>query len=111
MRVFVSYALRDRYITKELLGSFRECAKNQGIDCYVDLLDNDYNEEGFQKKLINILKNCDAFLIVDSLEYANSKWTKKEMEIAKDLQIKILKIDSSKLEKICLNNLDICTLF
>ena len=102
-KIFVSYTLKDKNINKKVLVDFQCYLKAQGFDCYVDLLDNDYNEEGFQEKLVGILKKCDVFLVLDSLEYLNSKWAKKELEEAEKLGLQILKINSFEIKNIQAN--------
>ena len=97
-------------ISKEFLANFQRYVKAQGLCCYIDLLDNDYNEEGFQEKLVGILKNCDIFLVMDSPEYFDSKWAHKEFEVANELGLKILKVASTELKNMQESNTDLLEL-
>lgn len=110
-KIFVSYTLRDQNINKKILVDFQGYLKAQGFDCYVDLLDNDYNEKGFQEKLVGILRECDAFLVLDSSEYLHSEWTKKELAVAEKLGLQILKMNSAEIKNIQANNKNCLKLF
>ena len=97
-KIFISYTLKDKNISKNFLEEFQRYILKQGMDCYVDLLDNEYNEDGFQEKLVSVLKEWDLFLVIDTLNYLNSKWTKMELKVAESLNLRIIsiKIDSLK---------------
>lgn len=103
-KIFFSYALRDKNINMSFLIELRNWVLHQGYDCYIDFLDNDYNENGFQKQLIRMLKTCDVFFRIDSEEYLASKWAKKELEEAEANNIQIVSLSSEQLQKAMLNN-------
>lgn len=54
-KIFFSYTLRDNNIDKAFLFDLKNWIVNQGYDCYIDLLENNYNEKGFQKQLVREL--------------------------------------------------------
>ena len=99
-KIFISYTLKDKNISKDFLEKFQKYILNQGMECYVDLLDNDYNEEGFQEKLVGVLKECNLFLAIDTFNYLNSKWTKKELKVAESLNLRIIRIKIDLLKEI-----------
>ena len=104
IKIFFSYTLRDKNIDRAFLSSLRNWIINQGYDCYIDLLDNNYNNKGFQKQLVSILKTCDIFFRIDSPEYLNSKWTKKELKEAETNELQIVTMASDHLKIMMLNN-------
>ena len=106
-KIFFSYAWRDENINESFLVALRQWITNQGYDCYIDLLDNNYDETAFQKQLMSVLKTCDIFFRIDSMEYLNSKWTQKEFEEAEANKIQIVIMSSQQLKKMMLNNVDI----
>lgn len=103
-KIFFSYTLRDNNIDKSFLCGLRNWIINQGYDCYIDLLDNNYNEKGFQKQLVNTLKTCDVFFRIDCAEYLNSKWARKELDEAEINGIQIVIMSSDELKKIMSEN-------
>ena len=66
--------------------------------------DNNYNNKGFQKQLVSILKTCDIFFRIDSPEYLNSKWTKKELKEAETNELQIVTMAADHLKIMMLNN-------
>ena len=64
-KIFFSYAWRDENINESFLVALRKWITNQGYDCYIDLLDNNYDETAFQKQLMSVLKTCDIFFRID----------------------------------------------
>ena len=111
IKIFFSYTLRDENINKEFLLKLQNLVKSQGYDCYIDLLDNSYNEKGFQKKLVQMLKKSDIFCRIDSKEYLCSKWAKEELEKANLFGIKIVIVESSELINIVENKLNVAKIF
>jgi hypothetical protein len=103
-KIFFSYAWRDENINESFLVALRQWITNQGYDCYIDILDNNYDETAFQKQLMSVLKTCDIFFRIDSKEYLNSKWTQKEFEEAEANKIQIVIMSSEKLRKVIENN-------
>ena len=103
-KIFFSYTLRDKNIDKGFLIALRDWIIAQGYDCYIDILDNSYNERGFQKQLVSILRTCDIFFRIDSSEYLNSKWAKKELEEAEINEIQIVTMVSEHLKRMMINN-------
>lgn len=97
LKIFFSYTLRDGSINKAFLLQLRKWICSQGQECYIDLLDNSYNENGFQEKLEGILKECDVFCKIDSSGYNNSKWTQKELLVAESYNKKISVVNYANL--------------
>lgn len=106
-KIFVSYTLKDKNISKIFLEEIQKYILKQGLDCYVDLLDNEYNEEGFQDKLVSVLKECDSFLVIDTFNYLNSKWTKMELKVAESLNLNIIRVKIDVLKDMVEKNLNI----
>ncbi len=71
------------------------------------MIDNIYNTELFQSKLIDELKKCDIMFIIDTTRYSESKWTNIEIEEAKKRNILILKAHYSEIQKAINNNIGI----
>ncbi len=97
-RIFFSYAFRDKTINNEFFLLLRQWVEKQGYSCYIDFLDNDYNKEGFQEKLVEELQDSNLFFILDSDEYNSSEWAKKELEEAKINSLKTVKMLSNDLK-------------
>ena len=97
-KIFFSYTFRDKIINKDLFVLLRHWVEKQGYYCYIDYLDNDYNKDGFQAKLVEELKDSDLFFILDSEEYHSSEWAEKELEEAKANRLKILTMLSTEMK-------------
>ncbi len=97
-KVFFSYTLKDKEINKDFLYQIKEWLNKQNIDSFIDLIDNVYEVELFQVKLIEELKKCDTLFIVHTSKYNESKWANIEIEEAEKRNLTILKVDYSVLQ-------------
>ena len=98
-KIFFSYTFRDKTINKDFFLLLRNWVEKQGYSCYIDYLDNDYNKEGFQAKLVEELQDSNLFFILDSAEYRLSEWTQKELEEANANNLKTVTMLSAELKK------------
>jgi len=80
MKYFISYTLKDKEITKELLKFVSSEFQKKG-SAYVDLIDNDSVDK--QERVLNELDNCDVFVLIESKSVYSSKWVQIEIERAK----------------------------
>ncbi len=103
-KVFFSYTLKDKEINKDFLYQIKEWLNKQNIDSFIDLIDNVYDVELFQVKLIEELKKCDTLFIVHTSKYNESKWANIEIEEAEKRNLTILKVDYSVLQNAISNN-------
>lgn len=110
-KIFFSYTLKDGDVSKDFLINLKTWANNQGLDTYIDILDNDYNEKEFQIKLESILKKCDSFCIIESKMYNDSKWTQKENQVAKENNLRFFKFSPKQLRSFLNENSNIQTVF
>ena len=110
-KIFFSYTLKDGNVSKDFLLNLRLWTKNQGVDSYIDILDNDYNEKEFQKKLESILRKCDTFCKIDSELYDTSKWTKKEVQVAKQHKLNYFTYSPNELKKFLIQNYNVKSVF
>ena len=97
-KIFFSYTFRDKIINREFFLLLRQWVEEQGYACYIDYLDNDYNKDGFQEKLVQELQDSNLFFILDSEEYHSSEWAKKELEEAKANCLKTVTVFSAELK-------------
>lgn len=85
MKVFISHKNTDQYIARRVL----EVLKSQGVDAYLDLLDNTvvYKGELLTKHIKSKLNECTDILVVMSEETRYSWWVPFEIGMAtqKDL--------------------------
>ncbi|MBO5971056.1 MAG: toll/interleukin-1 receptor domain-containing protein [Clostridia bacterium] len=97
-KIFFSYTFRDKTINKDFFLLLRRWSEEQGCSCYIDYLDNDYDKDGFQAKLVKELQDSNLFFVLDSEEYHFSEWARKELEEAKANKLEIVTILSAELE-------------
>lgn len=92
---FISYTLRDGYITKDILQRIKQHFDKYGTS-FVDLLDNDSSL--IQDRIFDELNKADTFVLLETPETLNSPWVSIEIEKAKDrkLTIRNLSIDDIK---------------
>lgn len=85
MKVFISHKNTDQYIARRVL----EVLKSQGVDAYLDLLDNTvvYKGELLTKHIKSKINECTDILVVMSEETRYSWWVPFEIGMAtqKDL--------------------------
>ncbi len=97
-KIFFSYTFRDKIINKKFFLLLRNWVEEQGYSCYIDYLDNDYNKDGFQSKLVEELQDSNYFFILDSEEYHSSEWAQKELEEAKAKKLNVVTVPSAELK-------------
>lgn len=85
MKVFISHKNTDQYIARRVL----DVLKSQGVDAYLDLLDNTivYKGELLTKHIKSKINECTDILVVMSEETRYSWWVPFEIGMAtqKDL--------------------------
>lgn len=86
-KVFVSYTVRDGFITRDYLLKLEKCMSNK-FNVYIDLLHNDSSNP--QKRVIKELIKSDIFLLIYTKEVFNSPWVLLELNIAIYLKIPII---------------------
>lgn len=99
-KIFFSYTLRDHNINLSFLQMLRSWVEKENLDTYIDILDNEYNSNDFQKKLLTELRTSDIFFIINTPQYKNSTWTNIELKEATALGLIIVDIDKKELENI-----------
>lgn len=105
MKIFVSYTVRDKEITPDVLYQFSQNIRCLG-NVFVDLLDNDSEDK--QKRVISELKSSDLIVLIKSASIFSSKWVQFELEMGNNLQIPIVEIKAIDIP--CLNQKEICAL-
>lgn len=106
-KIFFSYTLHDGSINKRFLINLKKWVSSQKMSCYIDVLENGYNEEGFQEKLIEEMKKCNIFCKIDSKDYMKSKWTQGELKQANNFGLDMFSTNIVDLKHAVNNNLDI----
>jgi len=102
MKYFVSYTLKDNFITFSLLENL-SCRINRLANCYVDILDNDSKNK--QERVIKELKSANAIIIIETPNVYKSDWVLFEIDIAIKRKIPIITIHYSKLLELADNEL------
>ncbi len=90
-KIFVSYTVRDNSIDYIKLQYINKILTFNKFSCYIDLLHN--NSINKQEKVYRELLSADIFLKINSRDYNNSEWTKREFLIAKETKKKIIEIN------------------
>lgn len=106
-KIFFSYTLKDDEINKNFLHKIKEWLNKQNVDSYIDLIDNIYDADLFQTKLIDELKRCDILFIIDTKKYNESQWADIEIEEAKKRNLLVLKAHYSVIQNAIKNNYSI----
>ena len=86
MKYFVSYTLRDKVVTKELLQRFSWKLRKYG-DVFVDIIDNDSRDK--QARVIFEIDNSNVMILVKSRNVYKSAWVSIELERAKERKMPI----------------------
>lgn len=79
MRIFVSYTLRDKVLSIEILRYIEVFFSNLGIP-YIDVLHN--NSPAPQEHVISTLNQSEVFCALITPKYFESNWTRLELNIA-----------------------------
>lgn len=95
MKLFVSYTLRDKEITKEKLVILAQRLKFVG-KVFVDIIDNDSIDK--QLRVVSELNESDVLIVIKSSNILKSKWVEFEIEKAKERKIPILEVPLKVLE-------------
>jgi hypothetical protein len=104
MKIFISYTIRDKQVTENMLKAFAQSLTAFG-KVYIDLLDNDSEEK--QARLLSELHNSDLFLLIESREVYSSPWVQLEIKQAKLKGIKIHSIPFAQFKDFCDSKLSI----
>lgn len=88
MKLFVSYTMRDGYITPSVLKVVEKILKNEGHSVFIDFLNND--SERKQERVISELRNSDQLLLLLSPKVRQSQWVNKELLCAQLNNIEIV---------------------
>ena len=89
MRIFVSYTLRDKFLSIEDLQYFENLFSNFGYP-YIDILHNQSPDP--QEYVIRILKQSKFFCALITPKYFESNWVQIELNIATQMRIPIIAI-------------------
>jgi len=102
-KIFVSYTTRDGVINKNFLIDL-EKKLSPFISIYIDLLHNDSLNK--QKRVISELTQSDILFLIKTNSIYKSEWVKKELSIAKKINIPIHKVSYNELIKNDFNFID-----
>lgn len=89
MKIFVSYTTRDDDIQNNYLLDKYSLLSKYG-DVYIDLLHNDSVEK--QKRVFDELATSNLLVVIESESINDSKWVKREVKMAQEKQIPIIKL-------------------
>lgn len=93
-KVFVSYTIRDGFITKRYLVNIeKKLSKNFNV--FIDMLDNDSNNQ--QIRVIKELIDSDIVLLIKTCDIYKSPWVRLELSLAIKNRKPILIVDSYNL--------------
>ena len=88
MKVFVSYTMRDGYITPTVLRMIERILINEGHSVFIDYLNNDSEKK--QERVIRELKSSDQVILLISPLVKKSQWVNKELVCANRHHIKVV---------------------
>ena len=94
MKVFVSYTMRDGYITPTVLRMIERILINEGHSVFIDYLNNDSEKK--QERVIRELKSSDQVILLISPLVKKSQWVNKELDLFKKAKSLLLEQGSSK---------------
>lgn len=80
MSVFVSYSLKDGYVTLTDLQKIKTLVSEK-CNCYIDILDN--NSDDKQERVLQELDKSKIFVLLNSPGITESEWGKMEISIAR----------------------------
>ncbi|ATZ65160.1 toll/interleukin-1 receptor domain-containing protein [Acinetobacter bereziniae] len=89
MNIFISYTTRDVYVTKAFLKKIETFFSNYG-KVYIDILHN--QSEDKQHYVEEQLKNSDILFILETKSINQSDWVKRELLLARQLNIPIISL-------------------
>ena len=88
MKVFVSYTMRDGYITPTVLRMIERILINEGHSVFIDYLNNDSEKK--QERVIRELKSSDQVILLISPLVKKSQGVNKELVGANRHHIKVV---------------------
>ena len=101
MKIFVSYTVHDGTVTKVLLEKIKQ-KLSSFADPYIDLL----NENSLQETVENAVRGSALLLHILTEKVNESKWVAKELEIARECNIRIVSMTAEQIlslnEKECI---------
>ena len=89
MRIFVSYTLRDEFLSIEVLQYFEAAFSKLGVP-YIDILHNKSSDP--QEHVIRVLRQSEVFCALITPKYFESDWVQLELNIAIQKHIPIIAI-------------------
>ena len=92
MKIFVSYTVHDSTVTKVLLEKIRQ-KLSTFAEPYIDLL----NEKSLQDTLEKAVRESALLLLILTENVYKSEWVKKELEIAHEYNIPIIKMSAEQI--------------
>lgn len=90
MKIFVSYTLRDRFLSIDILQHFEKILLNFG-NPYIDILHN--NSSNPQEYVIKMLQESTVICALITPKYFKSTWVQIELYIAAQKGIPVISID------------------
>ncbi len=88
MKLFISYTMRDGYITPSVLRMVEKILKSEGHSVFIDYLNNDSEKK--QERVINELKSCDQVILLMTPLVKKSQWVNRELICAQQHHIKVV---------------------
>lgn len=88
MKLFVSYTMRDGYITPSILRMVENFFKDEGHTVFIDYLNNDSEQK--QERVIKELKDSDQVVLLITPLVRKSQWVNKELACAQKNHIKVV---------------------
>jgi hypothetical protein len=88
MKLFVSYTMRDGYITPSVLRIVERIFKDEGHSVFIDYLNNDSEKK--QERVIKELKESDQVILLITPLVRKSQWVNRELICARQHHIKVV---------------------
>ena len=98
---FISYTIRDGYITFDILSRIKTYFEKFGTT-FIDLLDNDSLAK--QDRILDEINIADSFILLNTPAINDSPWVAKEIEKAESRQLSIIELTINEIEKIKATN-------
>lgn len=99
MKLFVSYTMRDGFITPSLLKTVEKILISEGHTVFIDYLNNDSEKK--QERVIRELKSSDQVLLLITPKVKQSEWVNKELVCARRNKIDVIpcRIENNKIKR------------
>lgn len=99
MKLFVSYTMRDGFITPSLLKTIEKILISEGHTVFIDYLNNDSEKK--QERVIRELKSSDQVLLLITPKVKQSEWVNKELVCARRNKIDVIPctIENNKIKR------------